>query len=68
MVQYSIYKDDLFDDRDDKISVFSSATTSGTVSRSIKLPAMYGTEQFNKTRFLGLFEEIDEVERTQSVA
>ena len=44
MVQYSIYEDDLFDDRDDKISVFSSATTSGTVSRSIKLPAMYGTE------------------------
>lgn len=37
--------DDIFDDRDDKsISVFSAATSSGTVSKSVKLPAMYGTQ------------------------
>lgn len=41
---YKYYIDDIFDDRDDKsISVFSAATSSGTVSKSVKLPAMYGT-------------------------
>lgn len=46
--------DDIFDDRDDKsISVFSAATSSGTVSKSVKLPAMYGTQQFNTNKFIG---------------
>lgn len=53
--------DDIFDDRDDKsISVFSAATTSGTVSKSVKLPAMFGTPQFNNNKFIGLFDDFDE--------
>jgi hypothetical protein len=36
--------DILFDERDDRsVSVFSAVTNGGTVSKSVKLPYMYGT-------------------------
>ncbi|CAD8157158.1 unnamed protein product [Paramecium octaurelia] len=60
-LQQMAQDDDIFDDRDDKsISVFSAATTSGTVSKSVKLPAMFGTPQFNNNKFIGLFDDFDE--------
>lgn len=52
--------DILFDERDDRsVSVFSQ-TQNGTVSKSVKLPHMYGTPGFLNEAFIGLAESLEE--------